>query len=78
MGACKYYISELGVGGGSEENAYFVYMVRGGGGARGKMLISLMKRIKILIHMKMAFKSVKYHLILWSKAKYEKIRHTHP
>ena len=28
-GACKYYISALGVGGGSEENAYFAYVVRG-------------------------------------------------
>ena len=41
-GACKYYISALGVGGGSEENAYFAYVVRGGGGSRGKMLILLM------------------------------------
>ena len=41
-GACKYYISTLGVGGGSEGNAYFAYVVRGGGGSRGKMLILLM------------------------------------
>ena len=26
-------------GGGSEGNAYFAYVVRGGGGSRGKMLI---------------------------------------
>ena len=26
---CKYYISTLGVGGGSEGNAYFAYVVRG-------------------------------------------------
>ena len=56
------------MGGGSEGNAYFAYVVRGGGGSRGKMLILLMQGIKILIHLKMAFKSVKYHLILWSKA----------
>ena len=41
-GACKYYISTLGVGGGSEGNAYFAYVVRGGGGSRGKMPILLM------------------------------------
>ena len=41
-GACKYYISTLGVGGGSEGNAYFAYLVRGDGGSRGKMLILLM------------------------------------
>ena len=29
-GACKYYISTLGVGGGSEGNAYFAYVVRWG------------------------------------------------
>ena len=29
-------------GGGSEGNAYFVYVVRGDGGYRGKMLILLM------------------------------------
>ena len=40
-GACKYYISTLGVGGGSEANAYFAYVVRGGG-STGKMLILLM------------------------------------
>ena len=41
-GACKYYISTLGVGGGSEGNAYFAYVVGGGsGGSRGKMLILL-------------------------------------
>ena len=51
-GACKYYIS----------------MLWGGRGSRGKMLILLMLRIKILIHLKMAFESVKYHLTLWSKA----------
>ena len=28
-GACKYYISTLGVGGGSEGKAYFSYVVRG-------------------------------------------------
>ena len=39
-GACKYYISALGVGGGSEGNAYFAYVVRGGE-SRGKMLILL-------------------------------------
>ena len=41
-GACKYYISTLEVGGGSEGNTYFAYVVRGGGGSRGKMLILLM------------------------------------
>ena len=41
-GACKYYISTLGVGRGSEGNAYFAYMVRRSGGSRGKMLILLM------------------------------------
>ena len=41
-GACKYYISVLGVGGGSEGNAYLAYVVRGVGGSRGKMLILLM------------------------------------
>ena len=41
-GVCKYYISTLGVGGGSEGNAYFVYVVRGGWGSRFKMLILLM------------------------------------
>ena len=30
-GACKYYISTLEVGGGSEGNTYFAYVVRGGG-----------------------------------------------
>ena len=40
-GAFKYYMSTLG-GGGSEGNAYFAYVVRGGGGSRGKMLILLM------------------------------------
>ena len=50
----------------------------GGGGSRCKMLILLMKRIKILIHLKMAFRSVKYDLTLWSKAIYEKISHIHP
>ena len=40
-GACKYYISALGVGGGSEGNAYFAYVVRGRWGSRGKMLILL-------------------------------------
>ena len=35
-GACKYYISTLGGGEGSEGNAYFAYVVR------GKMLILLM------------------------------------
>ena len=30
-GACKYYISVLGVGGGSEGKAYFAFVVRGGG-----------------------------------------------
>ena len=40
-GACKYFISTLGVGGGSEGNAYFAYVVRGGG-SRGKMFILLM------------------------------------
>ena len=29
-GACKYYITTLGVGGGSEGNDYFAYVVRGG------------------------------------------------
>ena len=38
---CKYHISALGVGGGSEGNAYFAYVVRGGGGSRDKMLILL-------------------------------------
>ena len=65
------------MGGGSEGNHYFAYVVRGGGG-RGKMLILLMYGIKILIHLKMTFKSVKYHLTLWSKAIYEKISHIHP
>ena len=51
----------------SEGNAYFAYVVRGGG-SRGKMFILLMLRIKILTHMKMPFKSVKYHFTLWSKA----------
>ena len=37
-GACKYYISTLGVGGGSEGNDYFAYVVRGGG-SRGKMVM---------------------------------------
>ena len=32
------------------------------------MLILIMLKIKILIHLKMAFKSVKYHLTLWSIA----------
>ena len=64
-------------GGGSEGNTYFVYVVRGGG-TRGKMLILLMLRIKILIHMKVAFKSGKYHFTLWAKAIYEKISHIHP
>ena len=41
-GACKYYISTLGVGGGSEGNAYFAYVVSGVGWSRGKMLILLM------------------------------------
>ena len=45
---------------------------------RGKMLILLMYWINILIHLKMAFKSVKYHLTIWSKAIYEKISHIHP
>ena len=36
LGACKYYMSMLG---GSEGNAYFAYVVRGGGGSRGKMLM---------------------------------------
>ena len=54
-GACKYYISTLGVGGGCEGNAYFAYVVRGGGGSRGKMLILLMYRIKIPIHLKNGF-----------------------
>ena len=45
-----------------------------GGGSRGKM-IKWHQRIKILIHLKMAFKSVKYHFTLWSKAIYEKICH---
>ena len=49
-----------------------------GGGSRGKMLILLMQGIGILIQLKMAFKSVKYHLTLWSKAIYEKISHIHP
>ena len=40
----------------------------GDGESRGKMLILLMLRIKILIHLKKACKSVKYHLTLWSKA----------
>ena len=30
-GACKYYINTLWVDGGSEENAYFAYVVRGVG-----------------------------------------------
>ena len=64
-GACKYYISTLGVGGEYEGIAYFAYVVRGSGGSRGNMLILL-----ILIHLKMAFKSVKYHLTFWSKAIY--------
>ena len=63
---CKH----VGGGGGSEGNAYFAYMVRGDGGSRGKMLILLMQRIKILIHLKVAFKSVKYDHTLWSKAIY--------
>ena len=66
------------MGGGSKGNAYFAYVVRGGGGSRGKMLILLMQRIELLIHLKMAFKSVKYLLNLWSKAIYEKISHIHP
>ena len=41
-GVRKYYISTLGVGGGSEGNSYFVYVVSGDGGSRGKMLIWLM------------------------------------
>ena len=65
---------------------YFAYVVRvffllmwlGGGGFRGKMLILLMSRIKILIHLKKACKSVKHHLTLWSKAMYVKISHIHP
>ena len=32
MGACKYYISTLGEGGGSEGNAYFAYVVMWEGG----------------------------------------------
>ena len=34
----------------------------GRGESRGKMLILLIQRIKILIHLKMAFKSVKYDI----------------
>ena len=36
-GACKYYISTLGGGMGSEGNAYFAYVARGG--STGKMLM---------------------------------------
>ena len=35
-------------GWGSEGIAYFAYVVRAGGGSRGKMLMLLMQRIKIL------------------------------
>ena len=45
-GACKYYISTLGVGGGSEGNAYFAYVVRGGGGLEAKCLYCLCKGSK--------------------------------
>ena len=41
-GECKYHISALGVGGGSEGNAYFAYVVRRVGGSGGKMLMLLM------------------------------------
>ena len=73
---CKYYISTFGRGGGLTKNAYFAYLVRGSGGSRGKMLILLMQRMKILIHLKMVLTSVKYHLTLRSKAIYEKTSHT--
>ena len=75
-GACKYYLSTLGGVGGLKE--MLILLMWFGGGSRGKMLILLMLRIKILIHMKMAFKSVNYHFTLWSKAIYEKISHIHP
>ena len=44
----KYYISALGVGGGSEENAYFPYVVRGVGGLEAKCLYCLCKGSKFL------------------------------
>ena len=33
---------------------------------------------ELVLHLKMAFNSVKYHLPFWAKAIYEKIRHIHP
>ena len=55
----KYYISTLGGEEGLKEMLILLMWFR------GKMFILLMQRIKILIHVTMAFKSVKYHLILW-------------
>ena len=40
--------------------------------------LSPSSRLKILIHVKMAVKSVKYHLTLWLMAIYKKISHIHP
>ena len=48
----------LRVGGGSEGNAYFAYVVRGVGGLEAKC------KILILIPLKRAFKFVKYHFSL--------------
>ena len=45
------------------------------GGLEAKCLYCLCKGS---IHLKRAFKSVKYHLTVWSKAIYEKISHIHP
>ena len=42
-GACKYYISALGVGGGSEGNAYFAYVVRGVGVQRQNAYIDYVR-----------------------------------
>ena len=42
-GACKYYVSTLGVGGGSEGNAYFAYVVRGDEGLEPKCLYCFCK-----------------------------------
>ena len=55
---------------GLKEMPILFIWLRGVWGSRGKMIILLMYGIKILIHLKMAVKSVKYHLTLRSKAMY--------
>ena len=47
-GACKCYISTLGVGGGSEGNVYFAYVVRVGGGSEAKCVYCLCNESKFL------------------------------